>query len=1049
MGNFVKCSNNSCTVKNVRYRNPTFYVSDPNTKIVKKDGTPCITKPISLLPSRALSQNASLKNQPSSPSVFSKNRFLPLSNRLAQQADNVRPKDYVKLVLLNSQSLKNKTDFINDFRDEHEVDLLLVTESWLKQDDIFEIGQLQVQGKWNYLHTPREGRPGGGVACISKSSLNVKKIHSKSSRTFEHLIMVLEKNGLKFTLVVVYRPEPSKANRYRMDEFFEEFTDFVSNELIHRENLVIAGDFNFHVNDPNDVRAKHFLNVLDMLQLNQHVAGSTHKSGNTLDLVISSSETTITDCHVGELISDHFSVHFGINMSKPKSLSQLIKYRKTKDIEVDKFKADVRRHVNAVACSSSLRPLDELIHVYNSTKEVLDKHAPVKEGKIIMREPTPWSSSEIKKLKLEKRKAEKRYKKSCLQKDFETYKIRRNELNNFICASKAKFLSDKIKDTKGNSKAMFKVINSSLNRKNNSPLPEHDDATELANEFIKFFDDKIRNLKSKIEKVSNSPSYIPSTANTQFSFSGTKLTSFRSLNESEVRKLIMSMPLKHCELDPLPAWLTRKCIDELLPLTTEIINMSLRIGDVPTSLKHGLIKPIIKKFGLECIKNNYRPVSNLTFLGKLIESAVIHQYTEHLVSNNLTDDKQSAYKKYHSTETLLTKLHNDIMLSLGRGEVVMLVLLDLSAAFDTIDHKILLNRLEHMYGLGGTALKWMESYITDRTQSVAIKDSSSCPVHLTCGVPQGSKLGPILFNSYIAPLSKIANKHMVEDEKYADDEQLIVAFKPTLPNQHNYVSKMENCITEIRKFLIENKLCNNSEKTELLLIGDRSKLAQLHIDSISIDNTVIKATDNVKNLGVFFDKHMSMEKQVNSMCKKAYYNIKNISKIRKSLSLDDAKTVVNALVTPHLDYGNSLLTGINKKLLNKLQVAQNSAVRLIHRVNKRDPVTQLRKQLHWLPIPARIQYKIATTVWKGLNNQAPKYIKDLITIRRPPRELRSSHRNILDYPDPTTRNKYTERSFSVMAPKIWNKLSLVSRNKPSLDCFKKSLKTELFTKFYT
>ena len=510
------------------------------------------------------------------------------------------------------------------------------------------------------------------------------------------------------------------------------------------------------------------------------------------------------------------------------------------------------------------------------------------------------------------------------------------------------------------------------------------------------------------------------------------------------------MPNKQCKLDPIPFWLVKDCIDQFLPLITEIINTSLKLGEMPEVLKHAQIKPLLKKLNLELLYKNYRPVSNLQFLGKAIESAVITQYLEHLSKQKLQDNKQSAYKKFHSTETLLMKVHNDIMSSMSEGEIVILILLDLSAAFDTIDHDILLKRLENTYGIEGTALRWFKSYISNRTQSVIINNIESDRKELKFGVPQGSKLGPILFNSYIAPLSKIANKHMVEDEKYADDEQLIVAFKPTLPNQHNFVSKMENCITEIRKFLIENKLCNNSEKTELLLIGDRSKLAQLHIDSISIDNTVIKATDNVKNLGVFFDKHMSMEKQVNSMCKKAYYNIKNISKIRKSLSLDDAKTVVNALVTPHLDYGNSLLTGINKKLLNKLQVAQNSAVRLIHRVNKRDPVTQLRKQLHWLPIPARIQYKIATTVWKGLNNQAPKYIKDLITIRRPPRELRSSHRNILDYPDPTTRgNKYTERSFSVMAPKIWNKLSLVSRNKPSLDCFKKSLKTELFTKFYT
>ena len=194
--------------------------------------------------------------------------------------------------------------------------------------------------------------------------------------------------------------------------------------------------------------------------------------------------------------------------------------------------------------------------------------------------------------------------------------------------------------------------------------------------------------------------------------------------------------------------------------------------------------------------------------------------------NKLDDPKQSAYKKYHSTETLLAKIQNDLILNMKKGEVNLLILLDLSAAFDTIDHNILLNRLEHSYGLNGKSLEWFHSYISNRTQSVVINDVESDKMSLQYGVPQGSKLGPILFNSYIAPLSKIATANGIHDQKYADDEQLLLSFKPDMNGAEAEVTKkMEKCIAEIKDFLHENKLCNNSEKTEFLLIGSKYQLS--------------------------------------------------------------------------------------------------------------------------------------------------------------------------------------------------------------------------------
>ena len=348
-----------------------------------------------------------------------------------------------------------------------------------------------------------------------------------------------------------------------------------------------------------------------------------------------------------------------------------------------------------------------------------------------------------------------------------------------------------------------------------------------------------------------------------------------------------------------------------------------------------------------------------------------------------------------------------------------------------------------------SALAWFKSYISDRSQSVVINGKVSSKLPLNFGVPQGSKLGPILFNSYIAPVSEVAQRNHIEDQKYADDEQLILSVKPTLKSQGDAVQKMEKCIVDILNFLHDNKLCNNGDKTELLLIGAPQQLKKLKISSIKIENVEIKTLDHVRNLGVLFDKNMTMEKHVNKMCKNAYFNIRNLSKIRKTLDKESIKTAVNSLVTPHLDYGNALLYGTNTYLLDKLQVAQNSAVRLIEKLKKRDSVTNSRKQLHWLPIPARIHFKLMMTTWKALNNQAPKYIQQLITEKQQQNHnLRSNNKFLLAIPPSLNTNKFEDRAFSFAAPTLWNSLPDYVRNAVTLLTFKKNLKTHLFEKFY-
>ena len=238
------------------------------------------------------------------------------------------------------------------------------------------------------------------------------------------------------------------------------------------------------------------------------------------------------------------------------------------------------------------------------------------------------------------------------------------------------------------------------------------------------------------------------------------------------------------------------------------------------NLKEAILIPLIKKASLDPeIFKHFRPISNLTYLSKLIERVVATRLNDHMISNDLHECLQSSYKKYHSTETALTCIYDDILRAVDEKQCAILLLLDLSAAFDTIDDKILLSRLSQNLGLCDTALNWFQSYLAERKQSVMINGTKSKMVPLNCGVPQGSVLGPILFTIYLLPLGNIIRKYGLKFHMYADDSQLYTTF--SMPTVNSSVSSMQLAINDIRQWYAANMLKLNDEKTEMLVIGSK------------------------------------------------------------------------------------------------------------------------------------------------------------------------------------------------------------------------------------
>ena len=231
---------------------------------------------------------------------------------------------------------------------------------------------------------------------------------------------------------------------------------------------------------------------------------------------------------------------------------------------------------------------------------------------------------------------------------------------------------------------------------------------------------------------------------------------------NRLREIRKSVNKKSQKLDPLPTWLLKLCVQELAPIIAAIVNKSLETSCMPAELKRAHVRPRLKKSSLDPeVLNNYQPVSNLPFVSKIIEKVVDARLENHLRENELHEPLQSAYRKHHSTETALIKIQSDILQALDSGRVAALVLLDLSAAFDTIDHSILTERLHKSFGISGDALTWMISYLRQRNQQVVIGNTPSADVTIEFGVPQGSVLGPKLYSLYTKPLGDVIRHHQL------------------------------------------------------------------------------------------------------------------------------------------------------------------------------------------------------------------------------------------------------------------------------------------------
>jgi hypothetical protein len=566
--------------------------------------------------------------------------------------------------------------------------------------------------------------------------------------------------------------------------------------------------------------------------------------------------------------------------------------------------------------------------------------------------------------------------------------------------------------------------------------------TEIdASTLHRFFDKKIADVRAATAGATP-PVFNPAPP-------GCELCLFSPITEDDVIKLVLSLPDKQCSSDPLPTRLIKANIDLLAPFLCRLFCWSLENGCVPSTLKSAYITPIIKKAGLDPTDlKSYRPISNLSVVSKLLERLVAKQLLVYLKDNGLLPDLQSAYLTHRSTETAVLKVLSDILMALDSGNLAVLMMLDLSAAFDSVDHSTLLQRLKKSYGVSGTVLGWFSSYLDDRSQCVRCSKSTSATSKLLYGVPQGSVLGPILFILYTADLLQLVKRHQLLPHAYADDTQIYGFCVPSETN--SLIERISTCFDSVSEWMMANRLQLNPQKTEVMWCSSARRQDQVPLGPVLIGNTSVPTVSSVRNLGVHINSHLTLSTHVTAIVKTCFAVLRQIRSVRRSLTRDALITLIRALVISKVDYCNSVMAGASGILVSRLQSVLNAAARLIFAVRKSDRITPLLRDLHWLKVRERIKFRLCVLAYHSLHSTAPAYIAESLHLASSiegRRRLRSTAD--MDLLVPATHcSTLGDRSFPVAAARAWNTLPSSVRLSPSLNVFRRRLKTELFLQSY-
>ena len=943
----------------------------------------------------------------------------------------------MKILSLNCQSLNAKIDEIRLFLDilnenSCHIEILCLQETWLS--DSSDVSHLQIEG-YNLISRGKSCSAHGGVAIFVSENFdyNVLPIHSYSNSWDGLFLEITWKNTNSMnnkTLIVgsVYRPPRNRVENYR--NFIEEFNEITCNLQSSSKEVIIGGDFNLDLLKINEI--SHIHDYFETLYSNGFIPKITfptrfsNRNGTLIDNIFAKLTDNSMDTTAGVLlnqISDHQSCflsldYLNINRKSSKFIqvnrndhNSLFNFKceVSNQCTLDKFNLDIQGNpshnfsiLNNIIMSAIKKHLPSKIVRYNKykhkkTKWVTDgiirsikmrdqlyaelKNLDITDNEFDRRKETLREYNRI--LKLSIRNAKKLYYHSCFNKYRDDVKKTWQTINNLI----------KSKETDNDKKASIIIDDIELF-----------DENEIADKFNNFFVHIGSNLANNINCPPNRSFHDYLRNHTEFQFN------FVNVSEESVTKIIKELkPKTSCDITGLSNKLLKHIDCEIIKPLTVIINQCINTGIFPNDLKVAKVIPLFKK-GDPKLMDNYRPVSLLPCISKVMEKVMHMQIYSYLDTNKLLYTSQYGFRKHHSTEFATLELVDRLILQMDKNKVPLNVYLDLSKAFDTLDHSILLDKLRY-YGFTENSMKLMESYIRDRQQCVLFQNAYSDRLNITTGVPQGSVLGPLLFLIYMNDI--VHSSCCFHPVIYADDTTLNTTLN--FLSQDNEIDDelLNRELNEIYIWLQLNKLSLNIGKTKAMVFHSPQK--KIRSPKLKFDNFEIDIVDKFNFLGIVLDKHLNWNEHLGSVRKKISKISGVICRLKHFLPQNILLTLYNSLVLPHLNYGILIWGHKAQKLMN----IQKKLVRIITNSRYNSHTDPLFKRLNILKANHLCALHELNFCYKMQHNLLPFYFVNSFFTRHNDTH-RYNTRNARNFQLPQVKHEFAKYCIRYRLPMLYN-----------------------------